>query len=292
MGLWDFQDGTACHHRMKMPAVWDSPLLFYGLGIDFLRSRIIFLIRGIYRFLRGSALNVYEEMFTVRYSDADRNGRLKLRAFFDFAQEVAGRHAGELGVGFEFMAAQQRAWMLSRVRFRINAYPRFGEQLKLITYPFGFSRLFARREFCFLAANGSVVASGSSYWLMVDTVQMRILNAPAEIGALMPDNSGLGECYAQLDKLNFTPLGKPEVYRIHEDLLDLNQHLNNAEYAAFVQNYLGADRYLQEIQINYHLSVAPGVLLEVSGMEDAGRVQVSGVCSGKAAFYAEGVLAS
>lgn len=236
-------------------------------------------------------MDVCEEMFTVRYSDADRNGKLKLRALFDYAQEIAGRHAEVLGVGWEAMASRQRAWMLSRVGFRIHSYPRFGEQVRLRTYPFGFERLFARREFRFELADGTPVAIGTSYWLMVDTIQMRILNAPAEIGGMMPDNSGLGGCYGSLGKLNFTPDGQPEVYRIHEDLLDLNQHLNNAEYAAFVQNCLGASRYLQEIQLNYHLSVAPGALLAVSGEERQGRLLVSGACDGKPAFYAEGVLA-
>ena len=36
---------------------------------------------------------VHTEEFALRYSECDRNGRMKLKTFFDFAQDVAGVHA-------------------------------------------------------------------------------------------------------------------------------------------------------------------------------------------------------
>ena len=92
-------------------------------------------------------MNTYTEPFRIRYSEGDRHGRLKLRTFFDYAQEVAGNHATALGCGLEALLARRQAWVLSRIRVRFRQYPSIGETVTMKTWPSGFAPLFARREF-------------------------------------------------------------------------------------------------------------------------------------------------
>ena len=236
-------------------------------------------------------MNTYQETFRVRYSEGDRHGCLKLRTFFDYAQEVAGNHATALGCGLEALLAHHQAWVLSRIRVRFHQYPSIGSTVTLKTWPSGFDHLFARREFELTGADGTVLAEATSLWLFLDTAQLRILNAANEIGELMPDNSALPVYFTELGKLAVPAEGQTAEFAIRETQIDLNGHLNNAEYAAFIQDALGAGCYPSELQVNYQKSVPPGSLLNVIFAREGQRFHIAGRVGDTVAFAAHGILA-
>ena len=191
------------------------------------------------RFGPAAGMDIYQESFRIRYSEGDREGRLKLRTLFDYAQEAAGNHATCLGCGLEALLTRRQAWVLSRIRWQIHEYPSIGATVTLKTWPSGFEHLFARRDFELLAADGKILAQATSLWLFLDTAQMRILNAAKEIGELMPDNAALGTNFPELGKIVPPGNGETISFQVHETQIDLNGHLNNAEYAGFIQEVPG-----------------------------------------------------
>ena len=235
-------------------------------------------------------MNTYQETFRIRYSEGDRRGRLKLRAFFDYAQEVAGTHATALGCGLEALLARKQAWVLSRIRVRFHAYPSIGNAVTLKTWPSGFDHLFARREFELHAADGSLLVEATSFWLFLDTENLRILNAVKEIGELMPDNSGLPVHFTELGKLAAPAEGESIEFPVRETQIDLNGHLNNAEYAGILQDVLGEGCYPHELQVNYQKSVPPGSRLAISCVRHGQDFQIAGRVEDTVAFAAGGTL--
>lgn len=236
-------------------------------------------------------MKTHEESHTVRYSEGDRSGFLKLRALFDYAQDIAGIHAERLGVGMTALQKQGRAWMLSRIRLHISKYPRICEPFRILTYPMGFDRLFARREFRFYDQHDQLFCSATSCWLLLELDNLKILNAPRELAGIMPDNAERQIAFPTLDKIH--PPKRMEScthYRIQESMLDINQHLNNAEYAAFVQNFLGSEKYPTELQINYQLSVPPDATLEIGGTCTDSSFLLCGKIDSQPAFLAQGTL--
>ena len=235
-------------------------------------------------------MNTYQETFRIRYSEGDRRGRLKLRAFFDYAQEVAGTHATALGCGLEALLARNQAWVLSRIRVRFHAYPSIGDEVILKTWPSGFDHLFARREFELTGAGGAVLAETASFWLFLDTENLRILNAVKEIGELMPDNSGLPVHFTELGKLPAPTEGEQMEFSVRETQIDLNGHLNNAEYAGILQDVLGEGCYPSELQVNYQKSVPPGSRLAIACVRHGKDFQIAGRVEDTVAFVAGGTL--
>ena len=216
----------------------------------------------------------------------------ELRAFFDYAQEAAGAHAAALGCGLEALLARHQAWVLSRIRVRFHAYPAIGDEVTLKTWPSGFDHLFARREFELHAADGALLAEATSLWLLLDTENLRILNAVKEIGELMPDNSGLPMHFTELGKLAAPAAGESFEFPVRETQIDLNGHLNNAEYAAFVQDVLGEGRHPSELQVNYQKSVPPGSRLAIACVRHGQDFQIAGRVGDTVAFAAGGTLVS
>lgn len=233
-----------------------------------------------------------QESHFVRYSDGDRYGRLKLRSLFDYAQDAAGKHAELLGVGFEELRQRNQVWVLSRIGLKMQRYPEICEPFALTTYPMGFERFFARREFRFVDGNGKPLGQASSYWLLLELDSMRILDPHKELTDKMPDNSDMSLAFESLGKI------RPETPELHlcqiiqEAQIDMNGHLNNAEYAALIHNFLGAGKYPSYLQINYQNGVPVNSQVELSGTITADNFSIQGETDKKIAFQAEGKLLS
>ncbi len=205
--------------------------------------------------------------YRLRFSECDRHGRMKLKTFCDYAQEVAGIHASELGVGLEVLLPQRRSWFLSRICLGIDRYPAVGGRVRISTWPAGFDRLFALREFRFEEEGAGVFARASGAWLLMDVAAMRILHAERLCGALLPPlPEGEGVAFPDLGKLPVAPVGEnPRLRRVMPTQIDVNGHLNNAEYAAILQDCLGTGAYPARLQINYKHGVPPDSDLTISG---------------------------
>ena len=109
----------------------------------------------------------HRETFRVRCRETDRNGMLKLSSWFDFLQEAAANHAARLGVGLEALSERGLLWVLSRLHLSICRYPAIGEPGTVETWPNGFRRLFAHRQFRLTGEDGGELAVASSAWLLL-----------------------------------------------------------------------------------------------------------------------------
>lgn len=227
--------------------------------------------------------------FLLRFSECDRHGRMKLKTLFDYAQEAAGAHAEALGVGAGVLREKSQAWFLSRMRVAFKSYPQIGETISVKTYPSGFERLFARREFFFSTERLGVFAEATSNWLFMDTAAMRIL-PPSLLNGIMPDNSSLPVVFPSLGKLPTASADSScRVHKVTGTQIDINGHLNNTEYASILQDTLGIGIYPREFQLNYQKGVPPDSEIRIYGQCDAsGKFVFTGRVEDNVVFEAIG----
>ncbi len=231
---------------------------------------------------------IFNQEFRIRYSEGDRFGRLKLRSLFDYTQEAAGNHAAALGVGMEQLRSEGMAWVLSRIKFRVSQYPTIGSRIRVETWPAAAERLFARRELRFYLEDGTEFAAATSLWLLVDTRELRIISVTKALAGKLPEVTERDIAFTDIGKIR--PQGGEEIaeYFVRERLLDINEHLNNAEYAGFVQDCLGAGCYPAQFQFNYQKSVPLGAKLVFTGMRDEQSFSFAASVDGVTHFEAEG----
>ena len=237
---------------------------------------------------------VWVQTFPLRHSEVDRRGVIKLRTVFDLAQEAAANHASAIGVGMRYLAEQRRAWMLSRIRFDFPGdLPRIGDDAAVETYPRGIAgRLFAAREFRLRNQAGTLFAAGTSWWILVDLDRLRPLALPGSLPCELPDNSMRGCRFAELEK--FTPPAGEVIRRftVPESGIDVNCHLNNAEYAALVHDYLaGTGRSaadLGSLQLDFIAGALSGDTIELAAEPLPDGFRFGGVRGGKGVFAARG----
>ncbi len=245
----------------------------------------------------NKSLRVYRDTFRVRYRDTGRNGKLKLAGWFDALQEAAADHAERLGFGFDAMLAARRHWVLNRLRLEILREPVSGETLEIETWPSAPERLFARREFRVNIA-GELVGRASSRWAVIDAVTLRPRRLE-ELAEAMPDNSDRKVWSDFPDRLPDAPDdGEGFTVPVRYTLEDVNGHMNNAEYAGLVQDWLveksaGMVVPLRDVEIFWRAALRAPETVTISGVHSSttGDFHLSGRNgSGGVVFSARGRL--
>ncbi len=196
-----------------------------------------------------------EERFPIASFDVDFNGTLSLPSLFTRFQDIAGLHATHLGVGFEELRTLGVAWMLSRIKVKITSLPTWREAVTLRTWPKGVDRLFALRDFNVTSDNGVVLILATTCWLLVDLERGK----PRRIESLNVDLQFPGAEHAirELPDKIAVPQELTPIYerQIHFSDLDMNEHVNNAQYVRWVMDCFEPsalrDRKIRSIQLNY-----------------------------------------
>ncbi|TFG83188.1 MAG: hypothetical protein E4H20_06085 [Spirochaetales bacterium] len=174
--------------------------------------------------------------FLVRGYDCGYGGPLRPLALANMLQEAAGEHAFQLGVGADAMAARGLTWMLSRLDIRVDREPRESERLVVRTWPAGFEKLFAVRDFEVVGEGSDKPIIRASYAYLVVDVEARRPLRPQN--AVDPDLAS-PRPRAMPDAIFTVPRSEApfvEAYReiAGERHIDHNGHVNNAHLIAWI----------------------------------------------------------
>ncbi|MBR3828233.1 MAG: hypothetical protein IKJ40_02890, partial [Bacteroidales bacterium] len=104
---------------------------------------------------------IYTEDFTLSTLICDEDDRLTLWGLARLFQDVAGDHSDSLGVGFNGLKPQNKAWVLTNVYYSALRLPAAGERLTLKTWPKPDNGLIAPRDYQLIDSEGNICAASS-----------------------------------------------------------------------------------------------------------------------------------
>lgn len=175
---------------------------------------------------------IYAQDFRIKYSEMDYKLALKPAALLNFLQDLASEHAEMLGFGYSYVKPRNMAWFLLKYRMEFEDYPVGIYDLKIITEPRGYQRTFATRDFT-LYSGGKCIGRVSSLWAMMSF----------DTGSLVPiqslDNPDMPPLEKRENDLTYVkipPVENPsasKVFEVRYDDIDVNGHVNNANYIAW-----------------------------------------------------------
>ena len=224
-------------------------------------------------------MDVWQEARAVTLGDVDRSNRLKPSAFFSYFQHATTLHGDDLGIGAGKIAEAGQGWVLSRFSVEVERRPAMSETLTLRTWPRGFKKLFAIRDYELIDAAGGLVARARSGWLVIDIHKRRPLReeslhtklpANDSMPDMIPDGPfQLGEI-AGMEKAT-------EKTAAYSDT-DYNGHVNNVRYIEWLEDCAGLDLMLaaqkMRININYVNELLPGQTVDIFKRGDSGCTSV------------------
>ena len=174
-------------------------------------------------------MEVKEEKFRIRTYECDVNGRIKIFSLMQYLQEIAALHAEQLGIGIDWLSKINSYWVLSNIRIEISRLPGREDQVTLKTWPSGYSRTIATREFIGKDQNDAELFRAGSDWMVLNKKSNRLknlfrldLNLPKKGTKALPD-----ELIRLEPKSDYKEVA---VVRVPRSAIDLNGHVNNTEY--------------------------------------------------------------
>jgi len=206
---------------------------------------------------------VWTDEYLIASYEVDTEGKTPLTSLCKLMQETAYNHAEHLGFGYHQLKEQNLFWVLSRMLIKIYRYPKWGERIKLRTWPTGIERLFAYRDFRLMDEQGETIGAASSAWLILDMVKHRP-QRPDELRTkidTLPDPPILKERPAKIANLTHSLTG--DFFSVRYSDLDLYDHVNNAKYIEWI-----LDSYPEQMQRQYMLKECEINFLAESKMGD------------------------
>ena len=211
-------------------------------------------------------MEVKEETFRIRTFECGIDGKIKIFSLMQYLQEIAALHAGQLGLGFDKLSEMGGYWVLSNIRIEISRLVGREDQVTLKTWPSGYSRTIATREFVGKDQNGAELFGAGSEWMVINKQTNRLknlfkldLNLPKTGTKALPD---------ELKRLE--PEGdyrEIDVVRVPLSAIDLNGHVNNTEYVRWGIDALSRafklDENIRSVQATYLSEVFEGDELDL-----------------------------
>ncbi len=178
--------------------------------------------------------SVWTETFRVRAYETDIHGHVSIQTLCNYLQEVAGNHAEALNVSVERLRPDHLAWVLARLHVKVSAYPKWGETVRIESWPTGEDGLYALRDFLVFNEAGQSIIQATSAWLVMQTEQKRPMRIPKYVRDIeLPQRP-------RALKKSFEKLAPPSnavhqsSFAVRYSDLDLNAHVNNTRYVEWL----------------------------------------------------------
>ena len=172
----------------------------------------------------------------VRYSEVNSEKELTLPSLLDYLQDCCTFESEDFGVGVDYLAKEQVAWILSSWEIKVYRYPQMGQHIKVSTWPYAFRGFYGYRNFRIEGEDGEIFAEANSVWVFMDTEEMR----PARVSERMQEvyipeirDEIPGEWADRKISLPDEAVQKSvekEPVRVSRFYIDTNHHMNNGKY--------------------------------------------------------------
>lgn len=208
---------------------------------------------------------IFEMQYDLRTSDFDKFNHIRPSSVLDLFQDVAGRHAEEINVGYEAMQKRSYIWVLVKTKFQIISQPELHQKVIVKTWPLEPNRFIYRREYKIESDNGEKLIIGSSEWVVVHSEKRRLVSAP-DLYSFTDGFHAEMNFESKLEKAeDFEADGMPYVFTPGFSQIDVNNHVNNTKYADFVFDALNSDDPfdIDVFQIDYRKEVLQGTQLNL-----------------------------
>jgi acyl-ACP thioesterase len=231
-----------------------------------------------------TAVPVYSTNHFITSSDVDFASRLKLSAMFGFFQDIAARHAANLGGGVERIRTERGvAWILMRVRVEVAKYPKLHDKINLGTWPQK-PRALYERDYVISDESGDALVRAASTWIIMNLKDREIVREKFldYRGVEIKTERALGRGLAKMKPIE-------DAEPVFEKMIgysdvDYNEHINNARYVDYIMDCIPfpehKSRAIRAVEVNYLNELTPGetiVLRRAAVPETNGRLYVEGV---------------
>jgi acyl-ACP thioesterase len=192
---------------------------------------------------------VFRRSLRPGLADASPSGRVRLDGLARWVQDMAYADVEDAEV------ADESVWVVRRMRFRVERFPRFGEDVQALTFCSGYGRLWAERRVDFESAGGRVEVTG--IWVHLNPQSGLPAPLPESFDRLWAESAQGRKVKARLRHAN--PAGDEPAtdWFFRRSDADVADHVNNAAYWEPIEETLGEPEAV-DAEIEFREPAQPG----------------------------------
>lgn len=203
--------------------------------------------------------------FDVHYYEVNRDKEAESVTILNYMEETAISHSYAVGLGIDKLMADGVVWVLAGWSVNIEEYPVYGQKVFVETWPSGFERFMANREFLIRNENNRIIARASSAWILINFEKRRPVRIPQEFGELYGINNEKAWTFdSGYEKMSQEAYIEKEMAIMRSDV-DTNGHVNNKKYVGWLLETLPEDVYrnysLSAFDIRYKKEISSGCVI-------------------------------
>lgn len=226
--------------------------------------------------------------YRLRWMDFDQYGRMQPAAVLDIFQDMATLQAEVMGIGRADMMSEGVFWAVVRLKMEMVREPKHFQVVTVRTWPHSLTRFSFLRDFTMHDEDGNLLVKASQEWVLMDAETRKFASVKDHYAG--PTDFCEDRAFEKKARKapNFEEGNRPvaTIVPSYTDI-DLNGHVNNAQYANFIVNALnpGPEGRIRTLQIDYRHEALPGEPLAVHTLVEEGRVLSKGLAAdGTTAF--------
>ena len=187
----------------------------------------------------------------IRYSETGENACLTLPGILNYFQDCSTFHSEAIGQGMKKVKDRNRVWVLSSWQVVISRYPRLGENVKIITFPYEFKGFLGMRNFVMETEDGERLAWANTYWSNI--------NMTTGLPEKLTEEDVQGYDLEEKLDMEYAPrkIAIPkecidgQSFSVQKHHLDTNHHVNNCQYIQMAEDYLPEGFYVGQMRAEY-----------------------------------------
>lgn len=171
----------------------------------------------------------YSHDYYIHYFSTDIKRNLRITSLMKYFEDIAILQSESLGVGLDYYEKEKCAWVMYKWDINIYKYPKFMDEIKIITIPNAYKKFYANRLFEVRNNKNELLADGNSIWIFLNTTTKRPSAIPELFGKLYkmnPDNEiiNIGNPEAPIN------ISFEKEFQVRYFDIDTNDHVNNVQY--------------------------------------------------------------
>lgn len=175
---------------------------------------------------------VYQEKKRVACYESDSTEKMLPTTAMNYFQEASTNQGNQLGLGGDYLKANNLAWFLVKYVIRFNDYPRYQDEVTITTRATGMDKFCATRRFTIEDASGAESVIADTQWLLInrDTEKIERIDEHPEMDAYQCFEKGQ-PIFKKIAIINQIDLEKSFSVRFLD--IDFNKHVNHVKYLAW-----------------------------------------------------------
>ena len=206
---------------------------------------------------------MYEIKHRVSYSEVNRKRIADMARIAHYFQDCTLFHSEDVGMGFQNLEQNKRAWFLSGWQIEADRFPSFGEYVTIRTWPYGFKGMYGYRNFDILDENEKSIVQANSIWIFMNLSKGRPMKPEEEdVKPYIMSSALLMEYAPRKIELPGTEEGfemeQQDIIKVLGSHIDSNMHVNNAKYIELAMTYLTEDFDVWQLRVDYRKAAVEG----------------------------------